>query len=223
MKHCDKCGVDIIDNVNHCPLCGRNISKELILDESFACFPDNNVWRNKRKLITNIFLWIIIFGTIITTFLDLLLNKTITYSPFVWTGTALAIIDIILPIKKYWSFPVVSTMLVITISAYLLFIEFFTKTFGWGLIYVIPFFLLASTIYCFLIICIRNYFKGIEFVIPLLIFCVLSLASFFTNYFCGFVFWPALVTAITSVVCFTSILIFRFRKVQQEFKKSFFA
>ena len=222
MKHCDRCGVDIIDDVNHCALCGRNVSKEPVINETFACFPDNKTWQSKRKFITNLLLLSIFIGTIITTFLDLFLHKAITYSPFVWTGAALAIVDIVLPIKNYWSFPVVSTVVAVSICGYILFLEFFTHTFGWGLVYVIPFFLLAMTLYSFLIIVIRNYFKGLEFVIPLLIFMILSIAVFFVNYFCGFVAWPALVCGITSVVCFVFFLVFKFRRVQQEFKKSFF-
>ena len=223
MNHCDKCNVDIVDNVNHCPLCGRNVSKEHIATESFECYPDNKTWQSKRNLVTNIFLFVILIGSIISTFLDLFLHKTITYSPFVWTGAGLAILDIILPIKKYWSFPVVSTVCAISIVAYILFLELFTGTFGWGLNYVIPFFLLFMTIYSCIIIWTRNYFKGFEFVIPLMIFCIMSIAIFFVNYFCGFVAWPALSVAITSLVLFVFILIFRFKKVQQEFHKSFFA
>lgn len=223
MNHCDKCDVDVVDNVNHCPLCGRNIAKQHIVTESFECFPDNKTWQSKRKLVTNILLAIILIGVAVSTFLDLLLNKTITYSPFVWTGAGLAILDIILPIKNYWSFPVVNTVCAISIGAYILFLELFTNTFGWGLNYVIPFFLLFMTIYSVIIIWTRNYFKGIEFVIPLMIFCILSVASFFVTYFCKFVYWPALVSAITSLVLFVFILIFRFKRVQQEFHKSFFA
>ena len=223
MKHCDKCNVDILDNVNHCPLCGRNVSKEPVLTESFECFPDNKVWQNKRNIAIKLWFFVVVIGTLISTFVDLLLNRSITYSPFVWTGAGLMILDIILPIKKYWSFPAVSTVCAVSICAYILFLEFFTHTFGWGLIYVLPFFLLAMTIYCFLIIFVRNYFRGVEFVIPLLIFCIMSIAIFFVNYFCGFVFWPALVTMVTSLVSFVLILILRFKKVQQEFQKSFFA
>ena len=206
MSHCDKCGVDIEDNVNNCPLCGRNVSKEKIENESFKCFPDNKTWQSKRNVVTNIALFLILIGAIVTTFLDLFLNKRITYSPFVWTGSGLAILDVILPIKKYWSFPLVSTVCAISIVVYILFLELFTETFGWGLNYAIPFFLLFMTLYSCVIIWTRNYFRGIEFVIPLMIFCIMSVTIFFINYFCGFVVWPALVTGITSLVVFVFIL-----------------
>lgn len=223
MRHCDKCDVMIADTVEHCPLCGRDISQgNEKLTEHFECFPDNKIWQSKRNTILNILFWVLVIGSIVTTIIDFLVDKKLTFCPFVWTGTLLVILDVIIPAKKRFSFPSVSTICAVSICAYILFLELYTHTFGWGLQYTIPFFLLAMTIYCTVIIVSRQYYKGFEFVIPLLGFVVLSLATFLVNYFCKFVYWPALVASLSSITIFCFILIFRFKKVQQQFKKSFF-
>ena len=40
----------IADNINHCPLCGRDISgHEPVLEETFECYPNNKIWVDKRN------------------------------------------------------------------------------------------------------------------------------------------------------------------------------
>lgn len=223
MRHCDKCNVDIADKIDHCPLCGRNIvggDEQTV--QQFECFPDNKIWQSKRSTILNAIFLILLIGTIVATAVDLIVNKKITYCPFVWTGALLVLIDVILPAKESFSFSSVSTICALSICAYILFLEFFTHTFGWGLQYAIPFFLLAMTLYSTTIIVVRQYYKGFDFIIPLVIFVILSIANFLVNYFCGFVYWPALVSFLSSTSIFLFILIFRFKKVREQFKKSFF-
>lgn len=222
MRFCDKCKVNIADEINHCPLCGRDISNDnKIEEEMFKCYPNNKIWVDKRNFYLNLLFVIAIIGTVICIGIDLFFNKKFVFSWYVITGVILLIIDVILPLKKRWSFSAVSTIVALSICAYIIFIELFTKTFGWGLIYVIPFFLLFMCINSFSIILSRNY-RSLDFFVPLIIFTILSVALFVYNYIFGHVIWPSLVVFITSIVFTILIIIFRFKKVKQQIEKNFF-
>jgi hypothetical protein len=223
MKHCDKCDVDIADNIKYCPLCGRNIDDNLKDDEqSFLSYPNNKIWINKRKFAINLLIVIAIIGTVITTGVDLFFNHTLSYSWYVITGFVLFMMCIALPIKKRWCFSAVSTVVGVSVCFYILFIELYTQTFGWGLIYAIPFFLLFMCLNCVSIIFSRNYYKGFEFVVPLIIFTILSIVLFIVNSVLGFTIWPSLVVFATSLASLAFVLIFRFKQVKKELERSFF-
>lgn len=222
MKHCDKCNVNILDDISNCPLCGRDISNKNETSQTFLCYPNNKHWSDKRNLTANMFLWLLIIGTIISGVIELLIFKQYKYNFYVLTGTMIAIFDIILPIKYRWSFNAISIVATLTLCAYILFLELFTQTFGWGVYYVIPLFLLFMTLYSLTIVLIRNYYKRFEFVISLLIITVISIVLFLYNYISKGIVWPSLVTFLTSITCFVFILIFRFKKVKQALEKSFF-
>ncbi|MBR4124542.1 MAG: hypothetical protein IKR12_03115 [Clostridia bacterium] len=222
MKHCDKCDVSIIDDISNCPLCGRDISDNQQVSQTFLCYPNNKTRNDKRNMAMNWLFWIVVVGTIISGIVELLIFKHYRYNFYVLTGAFLAIINIILPIKYRWSFSAISIVASLTLCAYILFLELFTHSFGWGVYYVIPLFLLFMTLYSLTIILIRNYYKRFEFVISLIIFSVLSLVLFLYNYLSKGIIWPSLVAFLTSVTCFIFLLIFRFKKVKQALEKSFF-
>ena len=222
MAHCDKCNVEIRDPINNCPLCGRNVTAEKIEHESFVCYPDNKVWVSKRNSILNGFFWFSVIGTLISIFLELLLFKRFWYNCYVVTGEALFLLCVFMPIKFRWSFSNTSIVVGLSICTYLLFLELFTNSFGWGVYYAIPLFILFMSLYSTFIIMLRNYYKGFEFIMCLLVFALCSVAVFTFNVLSGGVLWPSLVAFLTSITCFVSFLFFRFKKVKNQFEKSFF-
>ena len=220
MKHCDKCDTHIADNINNCPLCGKNLAQNQ--EQSFCCYPDNKIWHDKRNLFINILLFIALIGTVLCCAIDLFFNHTLTYSIYTISGCALFVLDIYFPIKKHWSFSTVSTIVGISIGVYVLFIELYTNTFGWGVNYVIPFFILFMSCYSTIIIFIRNYYKGFEFVLPLIIFTVLATITFAVSYILNLVIWPSFSVFLASVTLLIIVLVFKHKKVKQELEKSFF-
>ena len=73
MKHCDRCDVDIADNIKNCPLCGRDISAESDDElESFVCYPDNKIWFSKRNTVLNTSFLIILIGVIVSIVTELM-------------------------------------------------------------------------------------------------------------------------------------------------------
>ena len=221
MRHCDKCGVDIMDDVNNCPLCGRDISTENKV-ESFLCYPDNKVWQSKRNTLISLMFWASIIGMLISIFVEWLIFKHISYNWYVITGVAMFILTVVLPLKFRWSFSFVCLFVGICLCAYILFLELFTNSFGWGLFIAIPFFIMFMSLYSTFVMVLRNYYKGYDFVICLLTFAALSIAVFLYNILSGGLMWPSLVSFLTSVTCFIFILIFRFKSVKKQFEKKFF-
>lgn len=222
MRHCDKCNINIADDIPNCPLCGRDISVGDDNSSKLSCYPNNKVWENKRNFLMTILFYAVIVSVVVTMAVELIISHRLSYSYYVLTGAILAIFDIILPIKKRWSFSSVSTVVSISICLYLLFLELFTHTFGWGLNYAIPFFILFMSLYSTITIFLRDYYKRFEFVVQLLLFVIISIAVFIVNLCMKFVLWPSLVAFLTSITCFAFVLIFRFKRVKQELKKSFF-
>ena len=223
MKHCDRCDVDIADNIKNCPLCGRDISAESDDElESFVCYPDNKIWFSKRNTVLNTSFLIILIGVIVSIVTELIIFHRFSYNWYVLTGAMMFALNILMPLKFRWSFSNVSIVSGLSICAYILFLELFTGTFGWGVYYVIPFFVLFMTLYCTIIMAIRNYYKGMEFVICLMIFAILAVALFVYNSIAKVVVWPSLVAFLASITCFVCFLIFKFKKVKQALTKSFF-
>ncbi len=221
MLHCDKCDVDIKDNINNCPLCGRDLDNKTQI-QSFVCYPDDKIWISKRNILINMLFFISIIGVVISIFLELLIFKRIWYNWYVITGEALFLLAIIAPLKFRWSFSAISLIDSLTICSYILFLELFTHSFGWGLNYAIPMFLLFCTLYTTIIIVSRNYYQGYDFVVCLLVLAILSTAIFLYNLLSGGIMWPSLVTFLTSVTCFIGFLIFKFKKVKAQIEKKFF-
>ena len=221
MKHCDKCDVDIVDNINNCPLCGRDVSNTSE-EQSFVCYPDNKVWVSKRNFVINFLFWAAMIGMAISVFIELIIFHRIQYNWYVITGVALFVLDVLMPTKLRWSFSGISLFISISICLYILFLELFTNSFGWGVYYVIPLFILFMSLYSTLIILIRNYYKGYEFIVCLLTHAILGLALFLYNILSGGIMWPSLAAFATATTCFITFLIFRFKKVKNQFEKRFF-
>lgn len=221
MKHCSKCDINIADNINNCPLCGKDLHQPE-QEQSFCCYPNNKIWHHNRNFTINLLLIIVLIGTALCLAVDLFINRTISFTWYTISGCILFIIDIYLPIKKQWSFATISTIVGLSVGCYILFIELFTGTFGWGVNYAIPFFLLFMCLYSTIIVFIRNYYKGLEFVLPLIIFTICVTVVFIVNYCLNFVIWPSFAVFLTSVTLLILVIIFKRKKVKQELSKSFF-
>ena len=109
MKHCIKCDAHIADNINNCPLCGKDLV-DSTPEQSFKCYPNDKTWHDRRNLAINILLFIVLAGTAICLIVDLFLNHNITFTWYTISGCLLFVVDIYLPIKKQWSFATISTI-----------------------------------------------------------------------------------------------------------------
>ena len=88
MKHCSKCDIHIADDINNCPLCGRDLA-EPSQTQSFTSYPNNKTWYDKRKMALNILLFVVLIGTAICLAVDLFVNRAITYTWYTISGCAM--------------------------------------------------------------------------------------------------------------------------------------
>lgn len=221
MRHCSKCDVKVADNINNCPLCGRDLA-EPTQEQSFVGYPNDKKWYDKRKLVLNIFLVAVLIGTALCLAVDLFVNQNVTFTWYTISGCMFFILDIYFPIKKQWSFNTISTIFGISCVLYILFIELYTNTFGWGVNYAIPFFILFMSLYSTIIIFTRNYYKGFEFVLPLIIFTIMATVLFIVCYCLKFTIWPSFSVFLASLTMLIIVIIFKHKQVKQELGKSFF-
>jgi uncharacterized membrane protein YvbJ len=94
MNYCKNCGVELEENMNFCPLCGKSIA-----DETFQNKEDLHYQKTKqeerilsdfkeltqiqrRKLFWELSGIILISGMIVTFIIDLITNKGITWSKY---------------------------------------------------------------------------------------------------------------------------------------------
>ena len=78
---CDKCNVQIEEEVIYCPLCGRccnehNLGKEVV----YANFPSDKVFKNKIRQGFNIITTLLILGNLLSIGAELLLYGTFTWN-----------------------------------------------------------------------------------------------------------------------------------------------
>ena len=222
MRYCDKCDVNVADEIKNCPLCGRDISVDGQTEEKFVCYPDNKIWNSKRNAVIHFLFLFATICTVVSIIVEALIFHRFQYNWYVVTGFAIFTLDVIMPIKFRWSFSNVSWLVGVSICLYVLFLELFIGSSGWGHNYVIPLFILFMSLYSTFIMTLRNYYQGMEFVICLIIFAGLGTAIFIFNYVSKNVIWPSLVAFLVSVVCLIFFVIFKHKKVKQALKKSFF-
>ena len=221
MLHCNNCKIDIADNLQKCPVCEKKLKNNL-KKQQFVCYPDNRAWIDKRNNVLKSLAYILTFFSFLCIIVDIIVNKHLSFSFYVLASYVIVMLDIIFPLKKYWSFSSTSTVVGISLSCYVLLVEWFTNSFGWGLNYVVPLFLMFMSIYSSSIIFSRNYYKGFEFALPLIIFNVLALVLFVVSLLLNVILWPSLMCFLTSIILLICVLIFRTKKVRQELEKSFF-
>lgn len=218
---CDKCSISLDENLTHCPLCGRCVDEKPNRTASFKNYPTNEKWTNKRNMALSLTFWLIVISCVLAISSELILLRQFWWSWYVITSSILAIICIYLPIKQRWSYASTSAIVTIFVSAYILFLELFTNSFGWGLCYTIPMFILFMSVNSLTTMIVRKN-NRLEFLLPLFICALISTAIFIFIFVKGYTIWPALTTFFTTWTLFVLLMIIRFKRVKKEFQKNFY-
>lgn len=98
MNYCNYCGVELDTHVTRCPLCGLTVggkglvvheqkSKQPIFKDKITSEIENMTVAQKRKLFWEISGIILISGIMVTLIIDLIVNKTITWSKYTLVGS----------------------------------------------------------------------------------------------------------------------------------------
>lgn len=135
---CKTCNVAVESDLENCPICGKFIIKDT--QPSIFSYPKVDIgYYVKRQAVIN-FLKVIVFcGTIICFFINLFIGLRDPWFLYVLTGAALAYFTIFIPLGK-WRFLWWELLLsIISICAYVMFIDFFASgmTF-FSIVWVIP-------------------------------------------------------------------------------------
>lgn len=93
MAYCPRCGVQVEDRLDRCPLCDTSIPKEVRNDPAESTYPNDIVppkemyrpltERQKRRLFRGIVAFFALFPITLTVLLDLYRNGTVTWSYYV--------------------------------------------------------------------------------------------------------------------------------------------
>ncbi|MFP4025555.1 MAG: DUF6320 domain-containing protein [Thiohalospira sp.] len=168
MDYCKNCGVALDENMEFCPLCGQNTkektppSEKIIYKkpENKEVYPRFDRLTKKQRLR---FFWelsgiILISAIIITSFIDFIINKSITWSKYSITASLLLLVNTTLFTflrQRQFYFLILSFL---STSVLLVLFDLYSQNSGWGIQLGIPL-LFSFYVWVFLIAIITKYNK----------------------------------------------------------------
>ncbi len=216
MNKCERCNVNIL-NEKHCPLCGKFVNNDISGDVLYPKITSN---KNGRFYAVRIIFGLLILFNVLAVALELMVTKNFYYSWHLLVPSALLYLCVYFPIKKNWGLFGASCIALVSICAYLIFLELFTKTFGWGINYAIPLFLLASEVLMFVLLTITK-FERVELQLQLVICDLLSLANFLFVYLKQLIYWPSAASLLFGFAIMFVIFVVKNRRAKKNLQKSF--
>lgn len=215
---CLKCNININSNTHICPLCKNELKKEGKLEDVFPVIPTVH---KGHGLFLKILALIFLASTVICMIINLMVSKKLSWSLVVAAGIACVALTIALAMRKRHSFAR------LTFSEYVLIVvgsiiwDYFTGWKLWSLDYVLPlvsmlFIYISFILRLFFPYQLRNYFMNLVLAcIVALVPVVLLMLDIIT------VQWTAYVSAITSVLMLSSLVIFDAKKIKKELESRF--
>lgn len=223
MKKCHSCNVYINTERKTCPLCydiledvdGKELEK--------PTYPLYSIKKNKKNLFIKTVIFICLFTTIITLFIDLVTRKSGEKFWFPYVGASMLYIFILIRncilSKNNTAFRIVVQMISLSVLVYV--IDYFSGYTGWSINYVIPLLSVVSS-FTIVIVLLARKVKYSEY-----IFCLISSLILGTIPFILWLFklvgvlWPSLFAVCFSLMVFLGIIIFADKATKEEFKKRF--
>ncbi|PKK96114.1 MAG: hypothetical protein CVV59_00275, partial [Tenericutes bacterium HGW-Tenericutes-4] len=133
---CDSCKVQLEDTVSHCPLCGKCV--RVIEKTTHEHFPSDEVFKNKKEKALRATTLLLLLVNAICLFVDLIMFKTLSWSLHILAASTFAYIGVIRPIHQNWRLVNYHSIFYIMITLYIIFLENYTNSFGWGITFAIP-------------------------------------------------------------------------------------
>lgn len=212
-NYCDKCKVEIDENVAYCPLCGRCCREELIGEDLvFKNFPNDTKFIKSKEKAFRAIISLLVWGNLLSIASELFFSGTFTWSFVLLISTIFAFIGIIFPIKNNWSSVNYHSIFYLCFFAFIIFLENYTNSFGWGVQYVIPLFCLAFALYNFYMV-LSNIKNRYEHIIPMLILMFTAIGVFIFNYAHNYIMWPSITAFFTTIGFTILLLVFKSTKI----------
>lgn len=226
MKKCNNCNVNLEDSRVNCPLCGKcvddNLAKSDEKEKCSAIYPrynaDKHYYGGKR--VCDLLIKILFMLGIIILLLDLMTNKTLTYSILVCGSMLYVYLVSLRPIKKRMILEKIFNRLIIYTGLFVLFLELITKSWGWGICIVLPsIYIVFSIVFIILFFAkgAMNYDVYIPFILMVIILAVSSILLIVFNEF-------KLITIISFLIAlagFLFIFLYKFKKGVKGIHKNF--
>jgi hypothetical protein len=218
-NYCNKCKVELEQSVSHCPLCGKCINEKLVDKEVLhENFPTDHKFQKDKKEALRATASLLILANFLIVFSELLLEGDINFSIYVAVSTLFVFFGIIIPIKNNWALVNYHSIFYVAFTLYIVFLENYTNSFGWGITYVIPLFATAFSVYNFAMV-LSNIKNRIEYILPIIILTVIAIICFALNYFGDLMLWPSLVAFLTTISVISVSFIFRSSKILKALAK----
>jgi len=164
MNVCNNCKVELYDDINICPLCGKKtnlpVNEEHVKEKSGFEINDFNfdelTEKQKGKLFFEISILILCSLVVVPLIIDIIINNRITWSKYtIASGLAVFANVIILSLYFKRTFLVLAGSFV-SMSLLLLAIDLFSHNVGWGLKLGFPIILFIHAIIFFLLLIVKK-------------------------------------------------------------------
>ena len=219
-NYCDICNVELDAKLINCPICGRNINNySNPVHSSTSTYPKTKTISNKPSLtqILRISLLCLLFIGIA---IEFFLTNAVYYSWYGILGFLFVNFAIILPIKHKFSLSTINIILLISTISYLLFIELFSNSLGWGVQYTIPFILIAFCVYNVILMVSKGYLN-FDFLLPILLSSLISTIILIICYVNKFILWANLSAFLLTWVITLFLILLKYKKFKNNIKKKF--
>lgn len=223
MKYCNFCNVNIEDKKVHCPLCGKCLDEDKVkkgIVNHSSIYPDYQIKSNKINLICKIVANSLFILTLICLAIDLLVNYSVGFSLIIVISFFYCYFALIRPLKKRMPMENIFIQLSFFTPLLLLFIELYTKTFGWGINIATPSFLVGISIASVIMMFCKG-FTDFDMLKPIIINCILTGVLLILL----FAFKQPTLIASISFICSLAIilfmLVFKFKIASKSIKKEF--
>lgn len=225
MKHCNYCNVDVEDQKVHCPLCGKCIDEEKVktgIVNHSDIYPDYKYKSSHRyKILACKILSLTLFIiSLLCMGIDLFVNSTISFSLIVLVSFIYLHFILLRPLRK--NMPLETMLMIISFFTilFVIFLELYTKTFGWGINIAVPSVLAGISLLGFIFM-IATRFNDTDMIKPILINLLLNIVLFILL---AVFKQPILISVISlffnlAVVLF--VLLFRFKTASKSITKEF--
>ncbi len=216
MKKCYKCNVLVNSNIPRCPLCQTNIDGDNKDESVFPVIP--NMYK-KHKLVFKLLLFLSVFGCVLSTIINYIMDRKIGWAWFVIAGIISFWITFIIGVKRRHNFMklLFAEVMLLLISSIIW--DYFTGWYFWSITYVLPFLCIVyiATLF-FLRIFLKNVFK--DYVIYIYINSLIGLAPLY------FIIrnklsmeWPSILCVVFSIISILALAIFNHKQMMNELER----
>lgn len=216
MKNCYKCNVLINSNSNRCPLCQSIVESKK--DEN-NIFPKITAKKEINNLVIKIILFATIFSSLLCLMINYLVSKKIGWSLFVVAGIVCFWITFIIYLKKKNNIIrlLFAEMIIILIASIIW--DKFTGWYFWSITFVLPFLCIA---YISALSLLRIFLKNIfqDYIIYIYINCLIGLIPlYFILKNKLTIEWPSIICVIFSVFLILFLAIFNHNQMKNELER----